>query len=224
MFVAACLISSGSSTSAAAARWRATAAPSASSGTGPPTRSSVASASECWPSSRSPSDDLPSPSPGRGEQGEEHGRGGSTGLDSWGWKWAPRTRQWRTMTLKTEDNFGDVRWIQASEDGGGEGVCRKRHLPLPRTVKISIACFLHVDDGNVFVVVFIFYFIINVFCFVLFFSRERPSSSTCCYGFVCEGELFRLIKEPDRHLVGPRYGQTLLSCWGQGCLGDVLWE
>lgn len=77
------VLSSGSLTSAAAARWRATAAPSASSGTGPPTRSSVVSASGCWPSSRSLSDDLPSPSPGRGEKGEEQGRGGATGLDSW---------------------------------------------------------------------------------------------------------------------------------------------
>lgn len=58
--------SSGSSTSAVAARWLATVAPSASRGTGPPTRSSVASASGCWPSSRSPNDDLPSSSPGRG--------------------------------------------------------------------------------------------------------------------------------------------------------------
>lgn len=66
--------SSGSSTSVAAVRWRVTAAPSASRGTGPPTRSSVASVSGCWLWSRSPNDDLPSSSPGRGgrtERGEQ---------------------------------------------------------------------------------------------------------------------------------------------------------
>lgn len=70
--------SSGSSTSAGAARWRATAAPSASRGTGLPTRSSVGSARGFWPWSRSQSDDLPSPSPGRGG-----GKGGwgASGLD-----------------------------------------------------------------------------------------------------------------------------------------------
>lgn len=130
MFLAPCPVSSGSSTSAAAARWHATAAPSASSGTGLPTRSSVASASECWPSSRSPSDDLPSP--GRGQEGEEHGRGGSTGLDSRDGSGARRTRQRLTMRLKRrEDNVGDVRWIKAKMEEG-EGVCRKkdiRHFP-----------------------------------------------------------------------------------------------
>lgn len=69
------LHSSGSSTSAVAARWRATVALSASRGTGPPIRSSVASASGCWPSSLSPSDDLPSPSPGRGGRTREGGVG-----------------------------------------------------------------------------------------------------------------------------------------------------
>lgn len=43
----------------------------------------------------------------------------------------------------------------------------KRHLPLPRTVKISIACFFHVDDGNV--LLFCFFFLVCFF--VLFFSR-----------------------------------------------------
>lgn len=60
----------------------------------------------------------------------------------------------------------------------------KRHLPLPRTVKISIACFFHVDDGNV---LLLFFF--SCFFVLFFFSRGgKPSSSTCCYGFVCEGE------------------------------------
>lgn len=73
----------------------------------------------------------------------------------------------------------------------------KRHLPLPRTVEISIARFLHVDDGNLFVVVLILLF------FFVFSSRERPSSSTCCYGFVREREgkcRCRLSKETDGRL------------------------
>lgn len=95
---------------------------------------------------------------------------------------------------------------------------QKRHPPLPRTVQISIACFLHVDDGNVFVVVFIFYFIIIVlFCF--FPSRERPSSSTCCYGFVREGENVVVVSLKNRTGISLDHstdGRTPLSCWGPG--------
>lgn len=40
----------------------------------------------------------------------------------------------------------------------------KRHLPLPRTVKISIACFFHVDDGNV---LLFFFLVCFLFCFFL---------------------------------------------------------
>lgn len=74
---------------------------------------------------------CPHPHPGEGKEGEEHGRGGSTGLDSRDGSGARRTRQWLTMRLKRrEDNVGDVQ----GEDGGGggEGVCRKkdiRHFP-----------------------------------------------------------------------------------------------
>lgn len=47
----------------------------------------------------------------------------------------------------------------------------KRHLPLPRTVQISIACFLHVDDGNV-LLSFLFYNYYYYYCYCLFFFLE----------------------------------------------------
>lgn len=89
----------------------------------------------------------------------------------------------------------------------------KRHLPLPRTVQISIACFLHVDDGNVFVVVFIL--LLLFVCFLFYFSsRKRPSSSTCCYGFVREGENAVVsLKNRTGVSVGPQYGRAPLCFW-----------
>lgn len=167
MFLAPCPVSSGSSTSAAAARWHATAAPSASSGTGLPTRSSVASASECWPSSRSPSDDLPSPSPGRGQEGGGTREGRVNRVRLAGWERG--TKNTSAADYETQKTGGQCwrRSMDQGEDGGGgRSVPQKRHPPLPRTVQISIACFLHVDDGNVFVVVFIFLF--YYYCFVSF--------------------------------------------------------
>lgn len=106
----------------------------------------------------------------------------------------------------------------------------KRHLPLPRTVKISIACFFHVDDGNVLLFCFVFFSCL-FFCFV-FFSRGGggPSSSTCCYGFVCEGENVVSLKNLtgillDHNVDGRRYPVVSLhsAAGGRGCLGDVLW-
>lgn len=69
-------------------------------------------------------------------------------------------REWDTTNTSVADYETKRQWTMlATFDGSGrqkmeeEKECAaKRHLPLPRTVQISIACFLHVDDGNVFVV------------------------------------------------------------------------
>lgn len=104
----------------------------------------------------------------------------------------------------------------------------KRHLPLPRTVKISIACFFHVDDGNV----LLFCFFLVCFFVFCFFSRggKKTLELYLLLWFCMWGRKCRLIEEPDRHLVGPQFGRLSLSsrvpplsCWERGCLRDVLW-
>lgn len=103
--------SSGSSTSAGAARWRATAAPSASRGTGLPTRSSVGSARGFWPWSRNQSDDLPSPSPGRGGWKGGWGASGIDLFESSGDEVQPGAE------MLTRDNVGCLKgWIQGEAE------------------------------------------------------------------------------------------------------------
>lgn len=85
-----------------AARWRVTAAPSASRGTGRPTRSSVASASGCWPWSLSPNDDLPSSSSGRGGGS----RGAGLDLGEGNGDEVQNGKKLADKRLTTEDNVG----------------------------------------------------------------------------------------------------------------------
>lgn len=155
---------------------------------------------------------------GEGSRGRNTGRGGVNRVRLAGRDGRGAQRDASMADSETTDG-GQCRQRWLDQGVGrrrrGRSVPPKRHLLLPRTVQISIACFLHVDDGNVFVVVFILLLLLFV-CFV-FSSRERPSSSTCCYGFVREGENGAVSLEKRTGVsVGPQYGRAALSCWVPG--------
>lgn len=177
-----CLSSCVSSTSAVAARWHATVAPSASRGTGPPTRSNVVSASGCWPWSRSPSDDHPSSLPWR-----RWGSIGEGGGQSWSANWGEHADK----TL-TEDNVGCLSdGFRGGDKDGEEKNKAKRHLPLPRTSDSPSLAF-HVDDGERYYFIFIFIF--------RSFSRRETLELPAAMIFVCEGGKSCLVDELDKLL------------------------
>lgn len=97
----------------------------------------------------------------------------------------------------------------------------KGHLLLPRTVQISIACFLHVDDGNVFVVVFIL-----LLLFVCFFPRGRdPRALPAAMVSYVRGKMAPFLWRSGRVSLSDHSTDESRSAAGcQGRLRDALRE